>query len=73
MHAVPVWLDQAHGVSMRLVFPTQAQLLDWNCAVRSALPAGSLISWYVWRQGIYTDMLANHPEDWPLTTSAACS
>ena len=62
MHAVPVWLDQAHGGVDGLVFPTQAQILDWNCAVRNALPAGSLISWYVWRQGISdNDTLANPP------------
>ncbi len=73
MHAVPVWLNQSHAASCcNLVFPTQAQLLDWNCSVRKALPVGSLISWYVWRQGIYSDTLSNHPEDWASTTLGAC-
>ena len=56
MHAVPVWLNQAHGILGSLVFPTQAPLPAWYSAVRSALPAGSLISWYVWRQGIHGDI-----------------
>ena len=74
MHAIPVWLNQSHSASCcSLVFPTQSQLLDWNCAVRNALPAGSLISWYVWRQSIYGDTLANHPEAWPSTTAAGCA
>lgn len=74
MHAVPVWLNQSHAASCcSLVFPTQAQLLDWNCSVRKALPVGSVISWYVWRQGIYSDTLSNHPEDWASTTLAACA
>ena len=52
MHAVPVWLNQSHAASCcSLVFPAKAQILEWNCSVRAALPAGSLISWYVWRQG----------------------
>jgi hypothetical protein len=73
MHAVPVWLNQSHAASCcDLVFPTKAQLLDWNCSVRKALPVGSLISWYVWRQGIYSDTLSNHPDDWASTTLAAC-
>ncbi|MEP6892298.1 MAG: fibronectin type III domain-containing protein [Gaiellaceae bacterium] len=74
MHALPVWLNQSHAASCcSLVFPTQAQLLDWNCSVRKALPVGSLIAWYVWRQGIYSDTLSNHPEDWASTTAAACT
>ena len=73
MHAVPVWLNQSHAASCcSLVFPTKAQILEWNCSVRAALPAGSLISWYVWRQGIYGDTLSAHPEDWTSTTAAAC-
>ena len=73
MHAVPVWLNQSHAASCcSLVFPTKAQILEWNCSVRAALPAGSLISWYVWRQGIYSDTLSAHPEDWTSTTAAAC-
>jgi hypothetical protein len=71
MHATPVWLAQSFSDGDP--FPTSAQILDWNCAVRKALPAGSLISWYVWRQEIYNDTLANHPEDWADTTAAACS
>ena len=73
MHATPVWLGQAAATSTSLVFPTQAQLLDWNCAVRRALPAGSLISWYVWRQDSYRDVLADHPDDWTSTTASACT
>jgi chitodextrinase len=73
MHAVPVWLNQSHAASCcSLVFPTKAEILEWNCSVRAALPAGSLISWYVWRQGIYSDTLSAHPEDWASTTAAAC-
>jgi chitodextrinase len=73
IHGIPVWLNQAHAASCcNLVMPTQAQVLDWNCAVRKVLPPGSLVSWYVWRQGIYSDQLANHPEDWPDTTASIC-
>jgi chitodextrinase len=72
MHAIPVWLNQSHATG-NLVFPTQAQLLDWNCSVRAALPPGSLLSWYVWRQSLYTDTLSQHPEDWSSTTAAACA
>jgi hypothetical protein len=39
---------------------------------RKALPAGSLLSWYVWRQDGYRDVLADHPEIWASTTAAAC-
>jgi chitodextrinase len=74
MHGIPVWLNQSHAASCcSLVMPTQSQIKDWNCAVRQVLPTGSLISWYVWRQGIYGDMLANHPEDWSSTTATACA
>jgi hypothetical protein len=74
MGAIPVWLNQSHAASsLNLLFPTTASLLDWNCSVRRALPAGSLISWYVWRQGIYSDVLASHPEDWSSTNAAACA
>jgi hypothetical protein len=72
MGAVPVWLNQVHSGVGSLVLPTPEQLLDWNCATRAALPSGSLISWYVWRQSIYSDYLANHPELWPATTQAGC-
>ncbi len=72
MQAVPVWLGQSHSGVEDLAWPTSAQLQDWNCAIRAALPAGSLISWYVWRQEMYPDYLANHPEMWPKTTQAVC-
>jgi len=73
MKAIPVWLGQMHSLpSENLVWPTSAELQDWNCAIRAALPGGSLISWYVWRQGIYSDYLANHPELWAMTTQAVC-
>jgi hypothetical protein len=71
MHATPVFLGQAHAVD-NLVWPTSSELQDWNCAIRAALPAGSFLSWYVWRQEIYSDYLANHPEMQPMTTQAAC-
>ena len=73
MRATPVWLGQMHSLEVEnLVWPTSVDLQDWNCAIRSALPAGSLISWYVWRQETYSDYLANHPELWPMTTEAVC-
>jgi len=71
MHATPVFLGQTHAVD-NLVWPISLELQDWNCAIRAALPAGSLISWYVWRQEIYSDYLANHPEMQVLTTQAVC-
>lgn len=72
MHAIPVWLGQSFSGSVDLVWPTSAQLHDWNCSIRAALPANSLISWYVWRQDLYPDYLSNHPELWDLTTPAVC-
>ncbi|MBX4197192.1 hypothetical protein KW801_01390 [Candidatus Saccharibacteria bacterium] len=72
MRAIPVWLDQGHSGVEGLVWPTQAQILDWNCSSRAALPAGSLISWYVWEQSIYPDYLKKHPEMWSSTTASAC-
>jgi hypothetical protein len=70
---VPVWLNQAHAASCcDLVYPTAAEIKDWNCATRSALPKGALISWYVWRQNIYPSYLANHRDEWPLTVASAC-
>ena len=73
MGAVTVWLNQVHACCGDLTWPSDPQILDWNCSTRSRLPTGSLISWYVWRQQIYQDYLANHPEQWPLTTAAACA
>ena len=72
MGAVTVWLNQAHAGYEDLRWPSDTEILDWNCSTRSALPNSSLISWYVWRQRIYQDYLANHPRQWPLTTAAAC-
>ncbi len=73
MGAVTVWLNQVHACCGDLIWPSDTQILDWNCSTRSSLPTGSLISWYVWRQQIYQDYLANHPEQWSLTTAAACA
>lgn len=68
MDAVPVWLGQTcSSPPDNLIMPTAAQLSAYNAALRAALPAGALISWYVWEQGIYPDYLSNHPELWPLT------
>jgi hypothetical protein len=72
MGAVTVWLNQAHAGWGDLTWPSSREILDWNCSTRSALPSGSLISWYVWRQRNYRDYLAAHPRQWRLTTAAAC-
>ena len=72
MGAVTVWLSQAHACCEDLVWPTDTEILDWNCTIRSALPRGSLVSWYAWRQAEYRDYLANHPEQWQLTIRPAC-
>jgi hypothetical protein len=71
MDATPVWLAQSFSGDDQ-VFPTNEQLRDWNCAIRRAVPPSALISWYVWRQDIYPDVLADHPEDWQATTAKAC-
>jgi len=73
--AKPCWLGQTFAkTSEGSAMPTAPQLLDWHCAFRAALPAGSIVSWYVWRQaGIYDDYLVNHPELWPNTNpGVAC-
>ena len=63
-----LWLGQSHSIpAYNLAWPTTAQLADWNQTMRALLPAGSLLSWYVWQQSIYTDYLANHPEQWSVT------
>ena len=63
-----VWLGQTHAAaSDNIVYPTTAHLKDWNDACRAAMPADSLLSWYVWRQALYPDFLANHPEQWSST------
>jgi hypothetical protein len=72
MRAKTVWLTQAHACCEDLVWPSNAELVNWNCAVRSALPRGSLVSWYPWRQEEYEDYLAHHPEQWRLTKRSAC-
>ena len=51
-------------------FPTAAEIKDWNCALRDLAP--NAISWYVWRQNIYDDYLANYPALWPSTSPSAC-
>ncbi len=51
-------------------FPTAVELKDWNCALRELQP--NAISWYVWRQSIYEDYLANYPALWPTTSPSAC-
>ena len=73
MGAVPVFLAQSFSTSTTEVWPTQAQMLDWNCAIREALPSQALISWYVWRQeNLYPDSLAEYPAYWPSTVAGAC-
>ena len=65
-----VWLGQSHSApGDSLVYPSNANIDDWNDAVRAALPADALLSWYVWRQGLYPDYLVNHPTQWPLTVA----
>lgn len=80
MGATPIFLAQSFActnpgcASEGLTMPTASQLKDWNCSLRSVLPKGSILSWYVWRQSpLYSDYLANHPELWRLTTPFACS
>lgn len=64
MGAVPVMLGQSFGDSANR-YPSTSEIANWNAEMRAALPAGSLISWYVWRQSpLYDDYLANHPEQW---------
>jgi chitodextrinase len=72
MHATPVWLGQSFGGDGEgAVYPTDAQIKDWNCRMRAAMPAGALLSWYVW-DNQYSDFLKNHPSQWPLTEASAC-
>jgi hypothetical protein len=80
MRAIPVMLAQSHGCTtaacggkVDAVMPTPSQMNDLNCSFRRILPPGSLISWYVWRQALYTDQLANHPELWPFVGAAMCA
>ena len=74
--ALPISLNQTFACatcSPNLVFPTPQQLLNWNCATRALPVAG--VDWYAWRAFIptYSEALADHQADWPLTTAAACS
>lgn len=74
--AVPVSLNQAYAcavcTSPGLVYPTPAQVLDWNCAIR-ALPFAA-VDWYPWEKfSSYTEAMADTPGDWPLTTAASCN
>lgn len=52
-------------------WPTAEEIQDWNCALRTLAPQA--ISWYVWKQDLYNDYLANHPDHWGRTTARACS
>jgi uncharacterized protein (TIGR03437 family) len=74
MRAEPVILGQSFlcpGCGEATRFPTVEELRDWNCAVRELAPES--ISWYVWRQAIYQDFLANRPTHWPSTSPTACA
>jgi hypothetical protein len=54
-------------------YPSDAQIQDFNCALRKQIPDLAGISWYVYRQApLYQDFLANHPEQVPLTGPLAC-
>jgi hypothetical protein len=54
-------------------YPSDAQIKDFNCALRQRMPELSGISWYVWRQApLYQDFLANHPSQVPLTGPNVC-
>lgn len=69
MKALPAWLGQTFEQGSE-TYPTPVQLKDWNSTMRANMPPGALLSWYVWRQpDVYTDWLANHSEDWPLTVA----
>jgi uncharacterized protein (TIGR03437 family) len=73
--AQPISLTQTFacpGCDPSLVFPTRQQLLSWNCGTRALPLAG--IDFYPWQAFIpaYTEALANHAPDWPVTTPAAC-
>jgi uncharacterized protein (TIGR03437 family) len=74
MRAEPVILGQSFlcpGCGEATRFPTIDELRDWNCAIRALSPES--VSWYVWRQAIYQDFLANHPPHWPATSPTACA
>ena len=54
-------------------YPSDAQIQDFNCALRQQIPDLAGISWYVFRQApLYQDFLANHPQQIPLTGPNAC-
>jgi hypothetical protein len=69
IHATPVWLGQSFDDGAG--YPTDAQIKDWNCSMRAIMPAGALLSWYVWANQ-YPDFLKNHPSQWPLVEASAC-
>lgn len=65
---IPIWLGQVFSdPPSNCGFPSQANLADWNSAIRAALPADALISWYVWYQSSYQDYLKNHTNLLPYT------
>lgn len=73
MNAEPVVIAQAFGCAdcaPTTRWPTNEEIRDWNCALRSLCPDG--VSWYVWQQDIYDEVLSRHPESWPATTAGAC-
>lgn len=77
--ATPVFLAQSFAGSSgtagdggAAVMPTATQLLDLNCSLRPLLPAGSLISWYVWNFSTYSNDLKNAPALWSSAPTAAC-
>jgi hypothetical protein len=77
--AVPVFLAQSFaagsgsaGDGSSAIMPTAANMKSLNCTLRTLLPTGSMISWYVWIQAGYTDYLKNHSELWPDAPASAC-
>ena len=74
--AMPVSLNQSYACALcstpGLVFPTAAEIYQWNCATRN-LPVAA-VSWYPWRAfSLYTEAMAGSPALWPLTTAASCN
>jgi uncharacterized protein (TIGR03437 family) len=74
MNAEPIVLNQSFlctNCQEATRYPTPDEMRDWNCAARSL--GATSYSWYVWRQNIYQDYLALHPESWPVLSDAACT